>query len=890
MTKRDLSRNTLFDVMLVLQNIDSQRSEIPGLELAPYHYESDTSKFDLTLTAAESGDRFVFSIAYSTKLFKQDTIQRFVNYFKRLTTAFLEDSQQSISWLDLISEQEKQQILIDFNATDLDYPASRTIHQLFEIQVEETPNHIALTGENSKAPVQDIPIAIRNSKHHLNHLTYRELNNRSNQLAKMLKEKGLKSGGIVALMAGRTIDTVIGILGILKAGGAYLPIDPGYPEERVNYMLRDSAAKVIVTNSLVIDRLDGSMVIKPGDANKLPNRQTNKPTNQQTNLAYIIYTSGTTGKPKGVMIDHRGVVNLVSALKEEVFRYNKPVNVSLISPYVFDASVKQVFPTLLLGHTLNIVPEETRLDAEKLLSFYKERNIRISDGTPAHLDIILNVKEQLEHRLPVEFFVIGGEELKQDLCTRFFNVVDNRQLKILNVYGPTECCDVTTSFTVTRDLSRRHRVPIGKPLGNKKTYILSPGGRLQPIGLTGELCIGGIGTGKGYLNSPELTKTKFVDNPFEEGETLYRSGDLARWLADGNIEFLGRIDHQVKIRGYRIELPGIENRLLTHEGVKEAAVIQREYSSGDKYLCAYVVPVKGDIVPDPSSPIEAHFDGTQLRGHLSASLPDYMIPSYFVTIKAIPLTANGKLNRSLLPEPETLTPAAEYAAPRDKLEETLAKLWLEVLGLSAENRLPGIDDDFFRLGGHSLNAIMLVSKIHKHLDITVSLTDIFRFFTIRDLALRLKGGKSPEKDRYTAIEPMEEKEYYPLSSAQQRLFFIHRLSEADTVYNVPWLMELDGDIEIPKLETAFIGLIDRHESLRTSFEVIDDEGVQRIHKDLSFRIEYFSPDLETGDVVNDFIRPFDLAHAPLMMVGLFSLEVRRYLLMMDMHHIISDAV
>ncbi|MCP5049136.1 MAG: AMP-binding protein, partial [bacterium] len=465
---------------------------------------------------------------------------------------------------------------------------------------------------------------------------------------------------------------------------------------------------------------------------------------------------------------------------------------------------------------------------------------------------------------------------------------DNRQLKILNVYGPTECCDVTTSFTVTRNLSRRHRVPIGKPLANKKTYILSPGGRPQPIGITGELCIGGIGTGKGYLNRPEQTKTKFVASLFEEGETLYRSGDLARWLPDGNIEFLGRIDHQVKIRGFRIELPEIESRLLIHEKVKEAVVIQREHPSGDKYLCAYVVPAAGDIVPGPSSPVEALFDRTQLREHLSTSLPDYMIPSYFVTIKAIPLTANGKLNRSLLPEPETLTPAAEYMAPRDKLEETLAELWQEVLGLSAEHQLPGIDDDFFRLGGHSLNAIILVSKIHKHLDMAVPLTDIFRFSTIRNLALRLKGIKSSDKERYTAIDPVEEKEYYPLSPAQKRLYVLHQMEMNSTNYNIPRLVIVKSHIDPDQLTDTFKQLIHRHESLRTSFETIDREPVQIIRGHVDFEVRYSRA---KGNLnVKDFIRPFNLTRAPLLRVSLIPLEGQRYILAADMHHIISDGV
>ncbi|MCP5054522.1 MAG: AMP-binding protein, partial [bacterium] len=354
------------------------------------------------------------------------------------------------------------------------------------------------------------------------------------------------------------------------------------------------------------------------------------------------------------------------------------------------------------------------------------------------------------------------------------------------------------------------------------------------------------------------------------------------------MEFLGRIDSQVKIRGYRVELGEIESRLLTHEAVKEAAVIVYEPIPGGKHLCAYYVPIQGEITTNPPGTLEDMPDNALLREHLTVSLPDYMLPSYFVPIEKIPLTPNGKLNRKLLPEPKPLASITDYTAPRDRVEETLVKLWQEILGPSAVR--VGIDDEFFRLGGHSLNAIILVSKIHKHLDMAVSLTNIFQFSTIRSLGLHLKGIKSPDKERYAAIEPVEEKEYYPLSSAQQRLFVLHQLSESGVVYNMMQLLELQGNIDRVRLESVFKGLIARHESLRTSFEIIEGRAVQRIHKDVSFQIEYFAPGFEARDVVNNFIHSFDLSHAPLLRVGLLKLEEQRHLLMIDMHHIISDAV
>ncbi|MCP5053343.1 MAG: amino acid adenylation domain-containing protein, partial [bacterium] len=841
-TDRDLSRNPLFDTMLSLQNMDRHQLEIPGLELVPYDYEVSTSKFDLTLTVVEDAGTFGFSITYGTMLFKRETIERFINYFKRLTAAVLEDSHQQLSRFDLLSEQEKQQLLINFNCTQRDYPANKTIHQLFEEQVERTPDRIASTSG-------DISI------------TYYQLNKESRRLARLMQTKGIETGAIVAIMAERSVETITGILGILKAGAAYLPIDPGYPKERIDYMLKDTGANVLV------NWLDGSSE---------PINQRKK-TNEPATLAYILYTSGTTGNPKGVVIEHRSVINLVFGLKEEFFNYDTPVNVSLISPFVFDASVKQVFPTLLLGHTLSIVPEEARLDSEKLVTFYKKKDIRISDGTPAHLNILMTVKEQLCQNLPVELFVIGGEELKPALCANFTAAVFKKNFKIVNVYGPTECCDVTTLYTVTGESLKRQRLPIGKPLGNIKVYILSTGGILQPIGVSGELCIGGAGTGRGYLNRPDLTLTKFAANPFEEGEKLYRSGDLTRWLTDGNIEFLGRIDHQVKIRGYRIELGEIQAQLEAHQDITGAAVVVTGKEKEEHSICAYVVSFQKP-------------EAAGLRRYLAKKLPDYMIPSYFVMIERIPLTPNGKLDRRALPEPVAKA-SDDHIAPQTPLQRQLSELWSGILVL--EQPVIGINDNFFQLGGNSLKATFLVAKINKELNAKVPLSEVFQSPTIRELAEYIAGAAGDEY-LYRSIEPAENKEYYVLSSAQKRLYVLQRMDPRSTAYNIPWLLELNGETDTSRLQTTFKKLIDRHESLRTSIEVIHDEAVQIIHKDVRFELEHFNRGLEARDVVtdfaNNFIRPFDLSCAPLLRVGLLSLEDRRSLLMMDLHHIISDAV
>ncbi|MCP5052806.1 MAG: AMP-binding protein, partial [bacterium] len=612
--------------------------------------------------------------------------------------------------------------------------------------------------------------------------------------------------------------------------------------------------------------------------------------------AYIIYTSGTTGKPKGVIIEHRSVINLVTGLKEDVFNYDAPVNVCLLSPFVFDASVKQVFPTLLLGHTLAVVPGETRLDSEELVSFYKKRDIRISDGTPAHLNILMNVKEQLDENLPVELFVIGGEELKPDLCAKFIASVNKTNFKIVNVYGPTECCDVTTLYTVTGDWLKTRRLPIGKPLGNMKVYILSSGAILQPIGVPGELCIGGAGTGRGYLNRPGLTNTKFVANPFEEGEKLYRSGDLAKYLPDGNIGFLGRIDHQVKVRGFRIELGEIETQLEQHRGIKEAVVLAREDKGGENYLCAYYIPVTGDIPAD------------QLRDYLSRQLIDHMVPSYFVKLDAIPMTTSGKLDRNALPEPGW-SRGLVYQAPRNEIEAKLAVLWADVLGRddrgAGQLELSiGIDDSFFTLGGHSLKAIALISRVHQAFNVKLPLEEIFRHPTIKGLANYIKGAL---KEDHIPIEAVEEREYYPLSPAQKRLYVLYRMDNRSTGYNITEAVKLRGDVELKRLDDTFGRLVRRHESLRTSFETIAGEPVQRVHRHMEFRIcrgvPPWSPlhgnhcginDNNQGShgglPLQDFIRPFDLSRPPLLRVNLLKLENREHLLVADMHHITSDGI
>ncbi len=851
--KRDLSRNPLFDVMFSMHNVDNNEISIGELEIKPYNAENKISKFDMTLTAVESEDNIVFNLNYCTSLYSKKTIEKLIKHFTNILEGISNNINQEISEIDMLTKEEKHQIINEFNNTKAEYPKHKTIHELFEEQAQSTPDSIAVIYEDKK-------------------LTYNSLNKKSNQMARVLRSKGVKADSIVAIMAERSIDMITGIMGIIKAGGAYLPIDPEYPNDRIAYMLEDSKANILLTQTQLINKADFGIELIDLEDNSLYIEDDSNLNNINTtnNLIYTIYTSGSTGKPKGVMVEHKNLVNLVYGLKERIYKENKNLKVSMVSPYVFDASVKQIFPSLLLGHTLYIIPEDARLDAYKLYDYYTENHIDIADGTPTHLKMITALEKQ-NVDINIKQFVIGGEALSTELVEEYYSKY-NKNCIINNVYGPTECCDVTTVLPVTSNMKiKASIVPIGYPISNAKVYILDRYNKAVAIGVLGELCISGAGVTRGYLNRAELTAEKFVDNPYEMTQKMYKTGDLVRWLEDGNIEFLGRIDHQVKIRGFRIELGEIEARLLSYEGIEETIVIARE-AEGNKYICAYITGNR-------------EFTVSELREHLSKELPEYMIPTYFIQLDKLPLTANGKVDRKALPEPDgSISTGAEYVAPESEIEEKLVSIWSEVLGIQKV----GINDNFFELGGHSLKAINIAAKIHKELNVSVPLKEMFKTPTIKGLATYVESTK---QSIYSRIEPVEEREYYPLSSAQKRIYTLQQFEENNISYNIPMVMKLEGELDKTKLEEAFNKLIQRHEALRTSFEVIDGEPVQVVHKEISFEIEYTEADEEkAGEIATVFVKAFNLSKAPLIRVVLVKINDKEHILMIDKHHIISDGV
>ncbi|MCP5052297.1 MAG: AMP-binding protein, partial [bacterium] len=603
-------------------------------------------------------------------------------------------------------------------------------------------------------------------------------------------------------------------------------------------------------------------------------------------LLYVIYTSGSTGKPKGVMLEHRNLVNLFVHLSEiSNLDFRSILQFSSIS---FDVSFQEIISALLSGGELFLIDKEMRTDIPMLSAFIDKNHIRTLSLPMAVLKMIFN-EAHYAAIFPgcVRHIQTAGEQVV--INDAFRNYLKTNHIYLHNHYGPSET-HVVTALTIDPSNDIPGLPAIGKPVCNTVIYILDRYGHLQPVGVAGELYIGGVQVGRGYLGKAEISHEKFTANPLgkEGDERWYRSGDLARWLAGGNIQFLGRIDHQVKIRGFRIEPGEIEALLLNHKVVREAVVLVKEVAGGEKYLCAYVVPAKRDSVTP--GPREKTNTIGELKGYLSEKLPAYMIPSSFILLDRVPLTPSGKIDRKALPEPG-ITVEENITAPRNEIEKKLAALWADVLGRDDQDAGQlelsiGIEDNFFTLGGHSLKAVILISRIHQSFNVKLPLEEMFRFPTIKGIAHYIRNAV---KEDHISILPVEEKEYYPLSPAQKRLYILHQVNSGSTNYNVPTSVLLEGPIDKEKLGETFNQLIRRHESLRTSFRMMDDVIVQVIHPDSDFEVEYFeSSGIPDSPGLGDFIRPFDLSRPPLLRVRLIRKREREHLIMVDMHHIITD--
>jgi amino acid adenylation domain-containing protein len=850
--QRDLSRNPLFDVMFALQNMDMTEIVMAGLKFRPYESPFRIAKFDLTFNAMETGAGIACDIEYGSKLFKRETIARLIGHYLNILAQVTENPNIRLKAIEILTKEERNRILYDCNRTRAEYPKEKTIHQLFEEQVEKRPDKTAVVFADKQ-------------------LTYSELNEKANQLARVLRENGVGPDGIVAIMMERSVEMIVGIMGVLKAGGAYLPIDPEYPEDRIKYMLENSGTGVLlIQNSKSEARTFPGITIDISEA-KLSKMATANPDPASTprNLAYIIYTSGTTGKPKGVMIEHANVVGLM--FNEQMqFDFDQNDVWTMFHSFCFDFSVWEMYGALLYGGKLVVVPKLTAQNTREYLRLLKEEKVTVLNQTPTAFYHLVAEAKRESSELGIRYVIFGGEALKPKMLQEWRSRYP--KAKLINMYGITETTVHVTYKEITEEEIEFNISNIGKPIPTLTTYIMDRNMKLLPVGVAGELCVGGDGVGRGYLNNIELTREKFVPNPYKTEERLYKSGDLARMLPSGDLEYLGRIDHQVKIRGFRIELGEIESRLLKHPLVKATVVVAKEDSQGGKYLCAYLVG-------------EAELTTVELREHLAKELPDYMIPSYFIPLEKLPLTSNGKIDRQALPEPDgSIHTGVEYVAPVTKTEEKLALVWQDILGI--EN--VGTRDNFFELGGHSLKATTLVSRIAKEFNVQIPLRDIFQHPTIKELGEYILKA---EKGHYAEIKPIAKKSYYPVSSAQKRLYILNQFGSAGVGYNMPEAIVIEGKLEREHLEMAFQKLIWRHETLRTSFEMINGEPVQRIHEQVEFALDYREGDeAEAEAALQCFIQPFDLSQAPLFRVGLIKVSQNKHILLVDIHHIIADGV
>ncbi|MBD2559795.1 MULTISPECIES: non-ribosomal peptide synthetase [Nostoc] len=881
--QRNLSHSPLFQVMFVLQNAPMSALELPGLTLSFLEDNSDTAKFDLTLYMEETTAGMIGTLEYNTDLFDASTIQRMAEHLQTLLAGIVANPQQQISQLPLLTAFEQQQLLVEWNDTQVDYPQDKCIHQLFEEQVERSPDAIAVVFEDQ-------------------HLTYRELNQRANQLAHHLQKLGVGPEILVGICIERSLLMVIGLLGILKAGGAYVPIDPAYPQERLTFFLQDCQTRILLTQ----DKFKQTLCSHEIQLICLDNEWTTiaqEPSDNTVtgiashNLAYVIYTSGSTGKPKGVLVNHSNVVRLFAATNSW-YNFNAEDVWTLFHSYAFDFSVWEIWGALFYGGRLVVVPYLVTRSPESFYKLLCQEQVTILNQTPSAFRQLIQAEQSIATigELKLRLVIFGGEALEPKSLQPWFESHGDQSPQLVNMYGITE----TTVHVTYRPLSKTdlHGTAsvIGRPIPDLQVYVLDEYKKPVPIGVPGEMYVGGAGVARGYLNRSELTQQRFISHPFsqEPGKRLYKTGDIGRYRPDGTIEYLGRIDNQVKIRGFRIELGEIEALLSQHPALRETVVTNQQDIRGEQCLVAYVVAKEQ---PAPST--------SELRRFLSEKLPEYMIPAVFVPLLRLPLTPNGKLDHRALPAPDTARPELDkaFVAPRTPIEEVIAGIWTQVLGLEQV----GSNDNFFELGGHSLLATQVISRLRDAFQVELPLRYLFESPTIAELAQRIeKLMKAGQGLKELPIQPCSRETNLPLSFAQQRLWFIDQLEPGSSLYNDTIAVRLTGTLNIAALAQSLNEIVQRHEALRTTFTTVDGQPVQVItpvlrlslpivdlrSRSVSFR-ESLPPNKQQIEIerfaTEELQRPFNLAEGPLLRVMLLELDKNEHVLLFTIHHIVSDA-
>ena len=864
--ERDLSRSPLFQVMLVFQNAPQARADLAGVRVEPWNVETITSKFDLTLSITQTDQGLSCALEYNRDLFEPETIIRMLSHWQTVLAGVVHNPQVRLSAVPLLTEAERVLMLEKWNATQREYPQELCVHELFEQQVERTPDAVALVYEEQQ-------------------LTYGQLNRRANQLAHHLQMLGVGPEMVVGICLERSLEMVIGLLGVLKAGGAYVPLDPAYPQDRLSYLLEDCQLAVVLTQEHLRSRLPlmDALSLDTQWEERVSGASPSNPRKRTSvdNLAYVIYTSGSTGQPKGVMNIHSGLRNRLLWM-QQAYQLTARDCVLHKTPFSFDVSVWEFFWPLFTGARLILAIPGGHQDPAYIRSLITEQQITTLHFVPAMLQVFLQ-ESGLEQCTSLRHVFSSGEALTPELQARFFHRFPSK-VGLHNLYGPTEAAIDVTFWECQPEMSS-WVIPIGRPIANTQIYILDRGARPVPTGVVGEVYIGGAGLARGYIGRPDLTAEKFLANPFslEENQRLYKTGDLARYRSDGAIEYLGRLDHQVKLRGYRIELGEIEAALRKQQGIREAVVVVREDRPGEKCLVAYVVGAES------MRPTEVR---TALRGHL----PEYMVPAFVVQIDALPLTTNGKVDRRALPAPEEVWERKPEALQEAKtpIEELLIALWSEVLGCTQV----GIHDSFFELGGHSLLATQLIARVREMLEVEISLRAVFEAPTVARFALHVE--QELRKSKGLLIPPLVARtrsKEIPLSFAQQRLWFLDQLEPGSTAYLLPNVLHFLGSLNTRAFERSLEELLHRHEILRTTFVAHADQPVQVIHPakryclpviDLQGVREHEKTRLVEQLAEQEVRRPCDLAEGPLLRVYMFRLQRQDHRVFVTLHHIITD--
>nr|QEO74352.1 condensation domain-containing protein [uncultured bacterium] len=842
--ERDTNRNPLFQICFIIADFqDSTPEGASTISMRPIEFEGDTAKFDLTLALNDSPHSPSFIAEYNTDLFDDTTITRLLEHLHVLLEGVVAAPERRVSALPLLGEDERRQLLSEWNETAAEYPRDKPLHELIAAQADRTPDAVAVVFRDER-------------------LTYRELNARADKLAHHLRRRGVAAETRVGVCVERSIEMVVGLLSILKAGGAYVPLDPHHPKERLAFVMEDAGVSALLTQSSLLERLPEQrpaavLLDADGDSVRLESEREPASRLAPENLAYVIYTSGSTGRPKGVAIAHRSIVNLLTSMRRQI-GLSSSDRLLAVTTLSFDIAALEIFLPLITGACVVVADDEVAADGGRLQDYSERHGVTVMQTTPSRWRMLLETGWRGGERLKI---LTGGEALPPVLAER----LSKHGASVWNLYGPTETAVWATACEVERGADI---ITIGRPVGNTEVYLLDANREPVPVGVAGELYIGGDGLARGYENRPDLTAERFVPNPFacEPGARMYRTGDLARFLADGRVEHLGRMDYQVKLRGFRVELGEIESVILEHEAVREAVVVAREES-----LVAYVT-TGGEEAP-------AHFE---LRAFLESRLPGYMIPAQFVKMERLPLSLNGKVDRKQLPAPEETRPELRvpFVAPRTPTEEKVAEVWMEVLGLERV----GVNDNFFQLGGHSLLATQILSRVRAALGADVSLRALLESPTVEGLS-RLVTSALDSGDAHEAapVTRVKREGDLPLSFAQQRLWFLHQLNPQSTVFNLYAALRLSGRLDLTALGRTLTEVVRRHESLRTTFAAKTGTPRQVITPPAPFEFDVVDlahlpaeeAEARARQLASEEVRrPFDLSSGPLLRAKLFRLATR----------------